>query len=233
MEASRLQHGRHAAALCEWAGAARPAGAPGSLPARRWPACCRSRLGRVPAVSASKPFHLNRRLLSPPPFLCPADNWAVALTDIARLVRGQQPDEAFECLSAAAHKYALSLAVHSDNPQARAGRLWVLLSIAEPACRACQPAGAAAAACARLASAATVPRRCAGAGAATASARHCGQVSRQLSLCSRTAVPSAGPQQLGARPARHLRPAPALGARRLPAPQPEQVPARHPAAPRL
>ncbi|KAI3425968.1 hypothetical protein D9Q98_007936 [Chlorella vulgaris] len=45
-------------------------------------------------------------------------NWAVALTDIARLVRAQQPDEAYECLTAAASKYAQSLAVHSDNPQA-------------------------------------------------------------------------------------------------------------------
>lgn len=44
----------------------------------------------------------------------------MALTDIARLVRAQQPEEAFEYLSAAAHKYAQSLAVHSDNPQARA-----------------------------------------------------------------------------------------------------------------
>ncbi|KAL4436939.1 hypothetical protein ABPG75_004078 [Micractinium tetrahymenae] len=45
-------------------------------------------------------------------------NWAVALTDIARLVRAQQPDEAYECLTAAASKYAQSLAAHPDNPQA-------------------------------------------------------------------------------------------------------------------
>jgi hypothetical protein len=47
-----------------------------------------------------------------------ADNWAVALTDIARLVRAAQPEEAYECLQAAAHKYAQSLAVHPNNPQA-------------------------------------------------------------------------------------------------------------------
>jgi hypothetical protein len=45
-------------------------------------------------------------------------NWAVALTDIARLVQAQEPEEAYECLTAAANKYAQSLAVQSDNPQA-------------------------------------------------------------------------------------------------------------------
>ena len=33
------------------------------------------------------------------PFSPRADNWAVALTDIARLVRAQQPEEAYECLT--------------------------------------------------------------------------------------------------------------------------------------
>jgi hypothetical protein len=51
----------------------------------------------------------------------PADNWAVALTDIARLVRAQQPGEAYECLTAAASKYAQSLAVLPDNPQVWGG----------------------------------------------------------------------------------------------------------------
>lgn len=41
----------------------------------------------------------------------------MALTDIARLVRAQQPTEAYECLTAAASKYAQSLAVLPDNPQ--------------------------------------------------------------------------------------------------------------------
>ena len=50
--------------------------------------------------------------------LPPPDNWAVALTDIARLVRASQPEEAYECLTAAASKYAQSLAAQPDNPQA-------------------------------------------------------------------------------------------------------------------
>ncbi|EFN55727.1 hypothetical protein CHLNCDRAFT_134051 [Chlorella variabilis] len=41
-------------------------------------------------------------------------NWAVALTDIARLVRAQQPEEAYECLAAAASKYAQSLAANNN-----------------------------------------------------------------------------------------------------------------------
>eukprot|EP00887_Chlorella_sp_A99_P008101 scaffold12.g8101.t1 len=45
-------------------------------------------------------------------------NWAVALSDCARIVRPQQPDEARELLSAAAGKYARSLEANPFNPQA-------------------------------------------------------------------------------------------------------------------
>lgn len=45
-------------------------------------------------------------------------NWAVALSDIARLVKPKQPGEAAEYLSAAALKYAAAVAIDPLNPQA-------------------------------------------------------------------------------------------------------------------
>lgn len=48
-------------------------------------------------------------------------NWGVALSDIARIVRPQQPEEAYECLTAAAEKYARALDTNPANPQVRGG----------------------------------------------------------------------------------------------------------------
>lgn len=45
-------------------------------------------------------------------------NWAVALSDIARLARPQAPGEAAEYLSAAALKYSAAVAIDPLNPQA-------------------------------------------------------------------------------------------------------------------
>ena len=137
MEASRLQEGHHAAALCESAGGGQQAAAcsckQGSccsainddLEAISWhmhshhlglaslpEACC-----ACPPASPDGPDGPAVPAALPVPHLT-ADNWAVALTDIARLVRAAQPDEAYECLQAAAHKYAQSLEVHPNNPQA-------------------------------------------------------------------------------------------------------------------
>ena len=44
-------------------------------------------------------------------------NWGVALSDIARIVRPQQPEEAYECLTSAAQKYARALDANPANPQ--------------------------------------------------------------------------------------------------------------------
>ena len=48
-------------------------------------------------------------------------NWGVALSDIARIVRPQQAEEAYECLAAAAEKYARALEANPANPQASRG----------------------------------------------------------------------------------------------------------------
>lgn len=45
-------------------------------------------------------------------------NWAVALSDISRLLRVSQVDEAIQCLTLAAEKYAQALVVDPHNPQA-------------------------------------------------------------------------------------------------------------------
>ena len=136
MEASRLQGGQHAAALCEcaplWRGRRRGL--------RRLGVCAHP--DSAPHRTYA-PHRLNHCLPACLPACVSPDNWAVALTDIARLVSAAQPEEAYECLTAAASKYAQSLAVAPGNPQANNNWGLVLQVRVLPCCccctRACRP----------------------------------------------------------------------------------------------